>query len=125
MFTKSIDIDESLKYSNKLYKIKNFIYKKRIYLIAFTVIFIAIIIIIIASSSGGSKKESKKPKENFEPFSNYYSPRTKNYINLLSSLEKENNIAYQYTFDNNSKGSFSNTFQDLYENDTSLIPNKS
>ena len=125
MFTKSIDIDESLKYSNKLYKIKNFIYKKRIYLIAFTVIFISIIIIIIASSSGGSKKESKKPKENFEPFSNYYSPRTKNYINLLSSLEKENDIAYQYTFDNNSKGSFSNKFQDLYENDTSLIPNKS
>ena len=125
MFTKSIDIAESLKYSPKLQKIKNFIYKKKIYLIAFTVVFIVLIIIIIAATSGGSKKESKKSETNFEPISNYYSPRTKNYINLLSSLEKDNNIVYQYTFDNSSKGSFANKFQDLHKNDTSLIPNKS
>ena len=125
-----------LKGPSKLNKMKSFIYRKRIYLIVSSIILLSIIIIIIISSSGGSNKKEKSNKEEqqnkdqedieeYEPISKYYSEKTKNYLQFVSTLEEENYIAYQYNFQNNSKGSFENTYQYLYENDTSLIPNNS
>ena len=87
-------------------------------------------------NSGGNKgnnmKEEEKKKdeednneEKYETISKYYSQKTKNYLKLISSLENDSFIAYQYEFQKDSKGSFANNYQYLYENDTSLIPNDS
>ena len=111
--------ETDLKKQNKFEKIKNFLIRKKIYVIAGTIILIALLIIIIAASKGG------KTEEKHEPISKYYSQRTINYLNLLSSLEKDNYIAYQYEFQSNSKSSFANKYQYLYNYDTSLIPNNS
>ena len=111
--------ETDLKKQNKFAKIKNFLIRKKIYVIAGTIILIALLIIIIAASKGG------KTEEKHEPISKYYSQRTINYLNLLSSLEKDNYIAYQYEFQSNSKSSFANKYQYLYNYDTSLIPNNS
>ena len=122
--------DNALTPSSNTEKFKNFLYRKRIYfLFGFGVVILAIIIIIISSAGDKDKdniinNEKEKP-EIIEPFSKYYSLKTKNYLNFLSSLEEKQYIAYHYTFQNNSKGSFSNKYQYLYENDTSLIPNNS
>ena len=111
--------ETDLKKQNKFEKIKNFLIRKKIYVIAGTIILIALLIIIIAASKGG------KTEEKHEPISKYYSQRTINYLNLLSSLEKDNYIAYQYEFQSNSKSSFAKKYQYLYNYDTSLIPNNS
>ena len=135
-FDKNILDDKKL--ISKFGQIKHFIYKKKIYFIVLLVIFLTVTIVIISnliSSENNEetsknepidyKKEEKTDKPEIEPIYNYYSERTKSYLNYLSSLEKENYIAYQYTFQNNSEGSFENKYQYLYDNDTSLIPNSS
>lgn len=132
-FDKNILDDKKL--ISKFGQIKHFIYKKKIYFIVLLVIFLTVTIVIISnliSSENNEetsknepidyKKEEKTDKPEIEPIYNYYSERTKSYLNYLSSLEKENYIAYQYTFQNNSEGSFENKYQYLYDNDTSLIP---
>ena len=126
-FEKMNDID--LKKKSKYKQIKNFIYRKRIYIIIGSIFLLTIIIIIIATNKKNNKitnkKKQKEKKEEYDPISKYYSQKTKNYLNLISSLEKDNYSIYQYDFQNNSKGSFANKYQYLYENDTSLIPNNS
>ena len=128
--------DNALTPSSNTEKFKNFLYRKRIYfLFGFGIVILAIIIITISSTGDkdniiNNEKErpseiERKEPEIIEPFSKYYSLKTKNYLNFLSSLEEKKYIAYHYTFQNNSKGSFSNKYQYLYENDTSLIPNNS
>ena len=130
--------ENDLNSPSKFDQIKNFIYRKRIYFMVASLLLLIIIIIVIVSS-GSNNKEDKEIQENketkneekeieieqLEPFSKYYSIKTKNYVNFLSSLENNNHTAYHYTFQNNSKGSFINKYQYLYENDTSLIPNNS
>jgi len=118
--------------NSKIDRFKNFIYTKRIYFISFFILLllIIIIIIIIIATSGNKDSESnsnQEPKEEEinESFSKYYSQKTKNYMNFITNLEKDNSIAYHYNFQNNSKGSFDNKYQYLYENDTSLISNNS
>ena len=113
-------------------KFKNFIYTKRIYFIIFLILLLLIIIIILISTGGNNNKDSEssskkeqKEEEIYEPFSKYYSQKTKNYIDFIIYLEKNNSIAYHYNFQNNSKGSFKNKYQYLYEKDTSLISNNS
>ena len=71
------------------------------------------------------KDEEDNNEEKYETISKYYSQKTKNYLKLISSLENDSYIAYQYEFQKDSKGSFANNYQYLYENDTSLIPNDS
>ena len=113
---------------SKIDKFKNFIYTKRIYFIGFFILLLLIIIIIVITTSGNKDSESssnKEPKEEEINESKYYSQKTKNYMNFITHLEKDNSIAYHYNFQNNSKGSFSNKYQYLYENDTSLISNNS
>ena len=121
--------DNDLKKKSKYELIKNFIYRKRIYIIICSIFLLTIIIIIIATNKKNNKKTNEKKqqekKEEYDPISKYYSQKTKNYLNLISSLERDDYIAYQYDFQNNSKGSFANKYQYLYENDTSLIPNNS
>ena len=120
---------QDLKGPSKLNQIKTFIYRKKIYLIVGSVFLLTIIIIIIASSKGNNKKiqkdENQEDIEVLEPITKYYSEKAKNYLQLISRIEEENDIAYHYNFQNNSKGSFANKYQYLYENDTSLIPNDS
>jgi len=40
------------------------------------------------------EKEEKEEKEEIKPFSHYYSEKTKNYLNYISSLEEKQYIAY-------------------------------
>ena len=114
---------------SKIDKLKNFIFKKKIYFIGFFILLLLIIIIIVVSTGGKKDSESNSEKEQGEeknePFSKHYSQKTKNYMNFITYLEKDNSIAYHYNFQNNSKGSFNNKYQHLYENDTSLISNDS
>ena len=127
----TLEIEKKKEISSKL---ENFISKKKIYFIIGILLILFTVILIILSSNDNKKKEENliiKEKYNnieekiIESFSKYYSPKTKNYINFISELEKKNYIAYYYDFQNNSKGSFSNKYQYLYEYDTSLIPNNS
>ena len=112
---------------SKTKTIKDFLFKNIIYIIGGFILLIIIIIIIIVSSR---EKEVIKQIENNQeetlklpPID--YSQKTSNYINFISELEEKNYIAYQYDFQNNSKPSFANKYQHLYQNDTSLIPNDS
>ena len=114
--------DADLKTQSKFEKIKTILFRKKIYLIAGAITLITILIIILFANKGSKKEDGE---EKHEPISKYYSQRTINYFNLLSSLENGNYIAYQYEFQSNSKGSFANKYQYLYKNDTSLIPNNS
>ena len=130
-FSSFEEMNADLNSPNKLERIKKFIYRKRLYIIGIVSLIIIITIFIIVLNSGGDNdnntpEKSKKEEEGqFEPFSKYYSLKTKNYLNYISSLEQENYIVYQYNFQNNSKGSFSNKYQHLHQNETSLIPNNS
>ena len=110
---------------SKIDKLKNFIFKKRIYFIGFFILLLLIIIIIVVSTGGNNNDTESEKKEEDKYDSKHYSQKTKNYMNFISYLEKDNSIAYHYNFQNNSKGSFNNKYQYLYENDTSLISNDS
>ena len=122
---------------SSLDKIKDFIYRKRLYIIACSLIIVTIVVIIIMVSAGGGSTNEESDNNNkynpkgkgqghFEPFSpEYYSEKTKKYSNYISSLEEENYIVYQYDFQNNSEVSFSNKYQYLHNIDTSLHPNNS
>ena len=118
--------DQNLNKSTKFENFKNFILKKKLYIISFFILFVIIIMMIVVIS--GEKSSQKTIDQNSsinEPYSKYCQDKTEKYINLINSLEEKNYIAYHYEFQKNSKGSFENKYQYLYENDTSLIPNNS
>ena len=110
-------------------KTKDFLFRKRLYIIIGTLLISTIVIIIVATAKGGDNENSNKnaePMRKFEPFSpKYYSEKTRNYMDYMASLEQDNYIVYQYNFQNNSQGSFANKYQHLHNVDTSLIPNNS
>ena len=81
--------------------------------------------IVVISGEKSSQKTIDQNSSINEPYSKYCQDKTEKYINLINSLEEKNYIAYHYKFQKNSKGSFENKYQYLYENDTSLIPNNS
>ena len=119
---------------SKFDTIKNLILRKKIYFIGAGVLTMTTIIVAVVATQISHNKEeavveeekNKKGKEgetmevynNSELFSNYYSTKTKNYVNFISSLEKDNLIAYHYNFQNNSEKSFGNKYQYLYDKDT-------
>ena len=117
--------DQNLNKSTKLENFKNFILKKKLYIISFFILFVIIIMIVMISGEKGSQETIEQNSSINEPYSKYCQEKTEKYINLINSLVEKNYIAYHYEFQKNSKGSFENKYQYLYENDTSLIPNNS
>ena len=100
---------------------KNFILAKKLYIISFFILFVTIIIIIAVLS--GEKSSQKTIEQNSsinEPYSKYCQNKTEKYL-----TEEKNYVAYHYEFQKDSKGSFENKYQYLYDKDTSLIPNNS
>jgi hypothetical protein len=81
--------------------------------------------IVVISGEKSSQKIIEQNSSINEPYSKYWQEKTEKYINLINSLEEKNYIAYHYEFQKDSKGSFENKYQYLYEKDTSLIPNNS
>ena len=117
--------DQNLNKSTKLENFKNFILKKKLYIISFFILFVIIIMIVMISGEKGSQETIEQNSSINEPYSKYCQEKTEKYINLINSLVEKNYIAYHYEFQKNSKGSFENKYQYLYENDTSLIHNNS
>ena len=118
--------DQGLNKSTKFDNFKNFILKNKLYIISILILLVTIIIIIaVISGEKSGQKEIEQNSSINEPYSKYWQEKTEKYINMITSFEEKNYVAYHYEFQKNSKGSFENKYQYLYEKDTSLIPNNS
>ena len=117
--------DANLNKPTKLENFKNFLLTKKLYIISFFVLLVIIIIIAVISGEKSSQKTIEQNSSINEPYSKYWQEKTEKYINMMTYLEEKNYIAYHYEFQKDSKGSFENKYQYLYEKDTSLIPNNS
>ncbi len=142
----SVDLDMGDQDINKG-QVKTFFIRKRKLIFLFISLIVVVIVatgVILFLNFSSKPSEEKDPKEKKDPekdpekepekepeneperepekifdITKYYSDITKSYISLLSSLEKNNEIAYHWTFD---KG-MENNYQYLYDNeslDTSL-----
>ena len=124
---------------SKLELIKNFIVAKKFYFIISSIVLLSAAAVVTGTVVAFNKKnEDNQIENNFEGnktiefmeenitidvnFSESYSLSTNNYLKYMSWLEDNNYIACQYNFQNKS---FSNKYQHLYKEDTSLIPNNS
>ena len=95
---------------------------------------IIIIAILIGVFTNKTKEEEKENINDIEtdiipPLNNYtkeefYSTRTKSYINLINNLEKEKAILYHWNLelDENNNAIFKNKYKDLYDYNTDLKP---
>ena len=124
---------------SKLELIKNFIVAKKFYFIISSIVLLSAAAVVTGTVVAFNKKnEDNQIENNFEGnktiefmeenitidvnFSESYSLSANNYLKYMSWLEDNNYIACQYNFQNKS---FSNKYQHLYKEDTSLIPNNS
>ena len=104
--------------------------KKKIIIISsisLIVLICIIIIIVVATSSSSESNQEQTPKgeENKEiKKENFYSERTKSYLNLIENLSKTNTILYHWNLelDSDNKVIFKNKYQSLYNYSTDLKP---
>ena len=82
----------------------------------------ATLIGVYATKSSDEEKEVIKPNNYTKE--DYYSERTKAYLNLIINLEKEKAILYHWNLemDQNNNAIFKNKYHDLYDYDTDLKP---
>jgi len=77
---------------SKIDKLKNFIFKKRIYFIGFFILLLLIIIIIVVSTGGKKDSESNSEKEQGEeknePFSKHYSQKNQKFYEFYYLFRK-------------------------------------
>ena len=117
----------SAKFGNVTTGVSTKISLKTIIIISVSVALVAITLTLIGVFATKSSDEEKDETTNTETVytkEEFYSDRTKSYLNLINKLEQENSILYHWNLelDQNNNAIFKNKYQDLYNCDTELKP---